>query len=126
MQSLNILMTVIQIAIMMNVVSRLTHIKGFTECTESELNRMTDKILNGIVFCGFTILTSLLACLVVYKFNSIYGLIPQFFFTAAIVFIWVVRIKEVTKFEMLLLKRKVERAGKERAVSRLHGESYEK
>lgn len=50
MQSLNILMAVIQIGIMMNVVSRLTHIKGFAECTESELNRMTDKILNGIVF----------------------------------------------------------------------------
>ena len=114
-------MTVIQIAIIMNVVSRLTRIKGFTECTESELNRMTDKILNGIVFCGFTILTSLLACLVVYKFNSKFGVYAQFVFTAAIVFIWVMRIKEVTKFEMQLLKRRVEREGRAKAVARLRG-----
>ena len=120
MQSLNILMAVIQIGIMMNVVSRLTHIKGFAECTESELNRMTDKILNGIVFCGMSILASLLACLVVYKFNSKLGLIAQFVFTAAVIFRWVSQIKEVTKFEMTLLKRRVDRVGREKAVARLY------
>lgn len=120
MQSLNILMTIVQIFMAVNVVNRITHIKNFEECTESELNRVTVKIMTGILVCGFCVLASLLACLVVYKFNSGYGLIGQALLTAGIVFVWVVKIKEITVFEILLLKRRVERVGKERAVSRLY------
>lgn len=120
MQSINILLAAVQIIIAMSIVYRVLSMRYLEECTESELNRITDKIFYQIKMRGYNLLMSISAVYLVYHFDNELVFVCQSLLTVAMVFVWWSSMKQVVEFELILLKKQVGRVGREAAVARLH------
>ena len=116
---MNVLMALVQIAMAMHATNSLSNIRGLEECTDSELNRVSDRVLAGIKIRAFSILLSLLVFFVVGTLASELALLCQLVLTVAIALAWWFTIKETAAFEITLIQRQVRRVGRERAVARL-------
>lgn len=104
----------------MSVSHRTLGMKYLEECTESELNRLTDKMLDSIKRRGVILLLLAIGTVFfVYQLNNGIALTVQAVLTGLIIFIWFSSTKEVVEFETILLKKKVNRVGRARAVARL-------
>lgn len=120
MQNYNIFMTILQLVLAFHLMIKLSLIRYMTECTLSELNRMTDRIHEAGRTTVQKMVLALVVMVVVWVVDHPIANAFQVLLCLVSIWWWFSAMKEQMEFELILLKRKVERIGKSRAVSRLH------
>jgi hypothetical protein len=120
MQNYNIFMTALQLILAFHIIMRVSSIKYLTECTLSELNRITDRTHEATRFGIAKAILAVIAMAVVWWLDHPIANAVQVLLSVISIWLWAAAIKEQSDFELILLKRQVDRVGRKAAVDRLH------
>lgn len=120
MQNYNIFMTALQLILAFHIIMRVSSIKYLTECKLSELNRLTDRTHDATRFGIGKAVVAVIMMAVVWVLDHPAANAVQVLLSLISIWLWSAAIREQADFELVLLKRQVDRVGSKIALDRLH------